>query len=313
MIEGLLKDKKLVMVGGKGGVGKSTCASAIALWYAKENRGPVLLISTDPTPSLSDIFEQPIGDNITPISGVTNLHAQEISPELVLSLWRQRFGREIYEVVRAFTNLEEDFVLDYIGSAPGIEEEYVLYYIWTLVKEGRYRTVVWDTAPAGHTLKLLKVPALFLKHLEGATRFYLQLVGYVEKVKGAFQSKPKKGIMDIVQGWIELSGELESFLRDRSIVSYVLVTIPEALGVNQTRRILIELKNHGLWVDLVIVNQYVARPDCQFHKARKEMQDRYLTEILCQFKDLPVKVVPSLAEEVKGIASLETFSHLLFS
>lgn len=313
MLQELLKDKKLVMVGGKGGVGKSTCASAIALWYAKENKGPVLIISTDPTPSLSDIFEQPIGDNITPISGFTNLHAQEVSPELVLSLWRQRFGKEIYEVVRAFTNLEEDFVLDYIGSAPGIEEEYVLYYIWTLVKEDRYRTVVWDTAPAGHTLRLLKVPALFLKHLEGATRFYLQLFGYVEKVKGAFQSKPKSGIIEIVQGWKELSGELESFLKDRRIVSYIIVTIPEALGVNQTRRVLSELKKHDLWADLIVVNQYVAHPDCQFHKARKEMQNRYLAEILSQFNDLPIKIVPSLAEEIKGIASLETFSRLLFS
>lgn len=313
MLRELLKDKKLVMVGGKGGVGKSTCASAIALWYAKENKGPVLIISTDPTPSLSDIFEQPIGDNITPIAGFNNLHAQEISPELVLSLWKQRFGKEIYEVVRAFSNLEEDFVLDYIGSAPGIEEEYVLYYIWTLVKEGRYHRIVWDTAPAGHTLRLLKVPGLFLKHLEGATRFYLQLFGYVEKVKGTLQSKPKKGIIEIVQGWKDLSGEIESFLKDQRIVSYILVTIPEALGVNQTRRVLNELKHHGLWVDLLIVNHYVARPDCQFHKARKEMQDRYLAEILSQFKELSVKVVPSLAEEVKGIASLETFSHLLFS
>jgi len=313
MLQGLLEGKKLVMVGGKGGVGKSTCASAIALWYAKEDKGPVLIISTDPTPSLSDIFEQPIGDRITSIGAFPNLHAQEISPELVLSLWRKRFGKEIYEVVKAFSNLEEDFVLDYVGSAPGIEEEYVLYYIWTLVKEGRYRTVVWDTAPAGHTLRLLKVPALFLKHLEGATRFYLQLFSYVEKVKGAFQSKPKKGIIDIIQGWKELSADIESFLRDRKAVSYVLVTIPEALGVNQTKRILNELRDHGLWIDLLVVNQYVSHPDCQFHKARKEMQDRYLKEIFFQFKDLPIKVVPSLAEEVKGITSLERFCQLLFS
>jgi arsenite-transporting ATPase len=100
----------LVMVGGKGGVGKTTCAAAMALYFA--NQGiTTLVLSSDPTPSLSDIFETPLGGKETSVPGVPNLAALEISSELVLEKWQERFGPEIYEIVSSFTDLGYDFVL----------------------------------------------------------------------------------------------------------------------------------------------------------------------------------------------------------
>ncbi len=122
------------MVGGKGGVGKTTCASALALGFADRGR-KVLLISSDPTPSLSDIFEKEIGSRERKILEREELYGLEISSEIVLQKWKESFGDEIYEVISSFANVDYDFV-DYIGTAPGIEEEYMLYFILELV-EGR--------------------------------------------------------------------------------------------------------------------------------------------------------------------------------
>ena len=179
--------KRLIMIGGKGGVGKTTCASAIALHFSLKGK-KTLIISSDPTPSLSDIFEIQIGDQETPVQNLSNLWGIEISSEVVLQKWKDRFGPEIYEVVSSFASLDYDFV-DYIGGAPGIEEEYMLNYILELVESDQYDLVVWDTAPAGHTLRLLHLPQIFLKHLEAATKFYMNLYSYFEKLKETVRFK----------------------------------------------------------------------------------------------------------------------------
>mgnify|MGYP001379928328 FL=1 len=142
---------KLIMVGGKGGVGKTTISAALAIHFARSGQ-KTLLISSDPAPSLSDIFEVEIGEKEKSIKGVANLHGLEISSEVILRRWKERFGPEIHEVISTFSNVDYNFV-DYIGGAPGVEEEYMLNYIMELVESERYERVVWDTAPAGHTLR----------------------------------------------------------------------------------------------------------------------------------------------------------------
>lgn len=298
------------MVGGKGGVGKTTCASAIALCLARRNK-TTLIVSSDPTPSLSDIFEVEIGPTLTAIPFVPGLYAQEITPDLILTEWKEKFGPEIYEVVKSFSDLDKDFVLDYIGSAPGIEEEYMLYYIYQLVHKDIFDVVIWDTAPAGHTLKLLKLPTLFLKHLEGAAKFYLHFIEYVEKAKEAMKLKAKKGILEIIDGWKRLSEEIEGFLRNRNTTAFLLVTIPEALGVKQTERIYRELEQNGLWIDHLIVNHIVESPDCLFHKKRKEMQGFYLNHLKTIFPTISVTLIPAFAEEIKGWAKIAQICQCL--
>jgi len=301
------------MVGGKGGVGKTTCAAAIALRMAEEGKR-TLIISSDPTPSLSDIFEIEVGDMVTEIPGKEGLWALEISGEVILSRWKERFGPEIYEVVSSFADLEYDFVLNYIGSAPGIEEEYMLYYIVELVKRGEYEVVIWDTAPAGHTLKLLHLPELFLRHLEGATKFYLNLYSYVEKAKEAVRlRRGKRSLLEIISGWEELSREIASFIRDRSKVEYIVVTIPEALGVRQTERIIKDLEDHGLRAGYLIVNHYIREADCDFHRRRKEMQEGYLSFLKARYGEkLDLVILPLFPLEIKGLERIREVSALLF-
>jgi arsenite-transporting ATPase len=304
--------KRLIMIGGKGGVGKTTCAAALALHFSDMGR-KTLVISSDPTPSLSDIFETSIGDKETPIESVQGLYGIEISSEVVLEMWRRRFGPEIYEVISSFANLDYDFV-DYIGTAPGIEEEYMLNYILDLVEGGQYDLVVWDTAPAGHTLRLLHLPHIFLKHLEAATKFYLNIYGYFEKVKDSVRlRRGKRSLLEIISSWENLAEKIVRFIRDPGETEFILVTIPEALGVKQTERIIRDFDAYQLRVRYLIINHVIAHADCSFHEVKQKMQQMYLRTLEENYGHrIHMVHVPESAQEVKGIERIQAISQILF-
>jgi arsenite-transporting ATPase len=304
--------KRLIMIGGKGGVGKSTCASAIALHFALQGK-KTLIISSDPTPSLSDIFETEIGDQETPIKGVKDLYGIEISSDVVLKKWKERFGPEIYEVVSSFASVDYDFV-EYIGGAPGIEEEYMLSYILELVESEQYDLVVWDTAPAGHTLRLLHLPQIFLKHLEAATKFYMNLYSYFEKLKESVKlKKGKRTLLEIISGWENLAEKVVSFIRDTQKTDFIIVTIPEALGVRQTERIIRDFDEYQLRVNHLIINYVIQEADCEFHKTRKEMQQNYIRILRDQYSPrIRLIELPLLPHEIKGVEKINRVSEILF-
>ena len=306
------EQKSLIMIGGKGGVGKTTCASAIALYFSLQGK-KTLIISSDPTPSLSDIFEMEIGDQETPIKKVKNLYGIEISSEVVLKKWKERFGPEIFEVVSSFASLDYDFV-DYIGGAPGIEEEYMLNYILELVEGGKYDLVVWDTAPAGHTLRLLHLPQIFLKHLEAATKFYMNLYSYFEKLKEVVKlKKGKRSLLEIISGWEDLAEKVVNFIRNPQKSEFIIVTIPEALGVRQTERIIKDFDEYQLKVNHLIVNNVIQEADCNFHKIRSEMQQNYIKILKDQYSHrINLIITPLFPQEIKGVDKIRKISEILF-
>jgi len=304
--------KRLIMIGGKGGVGKTTCASAIAVHFSLQGK-KTLIISSDPTPSLSDIFEMEIGDQERAINHVDNLYGIEISSEAVLKRWKERFGPEIYEVLSSFASVDYDFV-DYIGGAPGIEEEYMLNYILELVESGQYDLVVWDTAPAGHTLRLLHLPQIFLKHLEAATKFYMNLYSYLEKLKETVKlKKGKRSLLEIISGWEDLAEKVVNFIRDPQKSEFIIVTIPEALGVKQTERIIKDFDEYQLKVHYLIVNYVIQKADCEFHKLRIEMQQNYIKILKDQYSHR-IKLIetPLFPHEIKGVEKIKKISEILF-
>jgi len=304
--------KRLIMIGGKGGVGKTTCASAMALHFALQGR-KTLIISSDPTPSLSDIFEMEIGDEETPIENVKGLYGIEISSEVVLKKWKERFGPEIYDVVSSFASVDYDFV-DYIGGAPGIEEEYMLNYILELVEGGQYDLVVWDTAPAGHTLRLLHLPQIFMKHLEAATKFYMNLYSYFEKLKESVKlRKGKRSLLEIISGWEHLAEKVVSFIRDPEKSEFIIVTFPEALGVKQTERIITDFDDYQLRVRSLIINYVIEQADCDFHRIRSEMQQGYIRILRDQYAHrIGLIQTPLFPHEIKGVERIRRISDILF-
>jgi arsenite-transporting ATPase len=292
------------MFGGTGGVGKTTTSATTALHFASAGLR-TLIIYSDLTPSLSDIFEVDIGATETLIPSVANLSGLEIDPDEVMRRWKVKFGPEIYEASQVFVDMPYDELVDYVALAPGIQEEFMLDFILERVRDGGYDLVVWDTAPAGDTLRLLELPYKFLNHLRTAPRVYLGVRDKLQLSRAPF--------LDLIDSWRELSQEIADFFRDPANAEFVLVTIPEALGVYQARRLVGDFAQYGLGIQHLVVNNVITQPDSEFLVRRQAMQRPYL-ELLDQEygEQMTITRLPLFAEEMKGVERLRKLEAVLF-
>jgi arsenite-transporting ATPase len=297
--------KRVIMFGGKGGVGKTTTSATTALHFA--SRGlRTLIISSDLTPSLSDIFETNIGATETPIPSVPNLWGLEIDPDEVMRRWKIKFGPEIYEASQIFVDMPYDQVVDYAGMAPGIQEEFMLDFILEQVRDDRFDLVVWDTAPAGDTLRLLELPHKFLNHLRTAPRVYLGVRDKLQLSKVPF--------LELIDSWQTLSEEIADFFHDPANTEFILVTIPEALGVYQARRLVGEFAQFGLEIHHLIINNVIAQNDSDFLQKRQAMQRPYIDLLTQEYgRRITITQLPLFADEMRGTERLEKLERLLFA
>lgn len=296
--------KRVLMFGGKGGVGKTTCSATTALHYASLGR-KTLIISSDLTPSLSDIFEMEIGPTEKAVQGVENLDALEIGPDEVMKRWKKKFGPEIYEAASSLIDMEYDEVIEYVAMAPGIQEEFMLDYVLERVKDGSYELIVWDTAPAGDTLRLLELPYKFVEHLRTAPRVYM-------RVRDALKLK-KVPFLELIESWKALAEEVTSFMRDPTNTEFVLVTIPEGLGVYQAKRLVKEFQRFGLDIRYILFNNVIQNPDSDFNRQRMEMQLPYIQLLRDEYgDDREIIEVPLFPYEIKGVQRLRELEQVLY-
>ncbi|MDE3088479.1 MAG: ArsA family ATPase [Chloroflexota bacterium] len=295
--------KRVLVFGGKGGVGKTTASAATALHYALAGRR-TLMISSDLAPSLSDIFETRIGATETLVPGIANLSALEIDTDEVMQRWKRKFGQTIYDAASVVVDMPYDEIINYVAMAPGIQEEFMLDFIMEQVRDARYDLIVWDTAPAGDTLRLLDLPQRFLTHLRAAPRVYFKAQDVLGLSKTPF--------LKIIEEWTQLSEQVVQFFRDPANVEFLLVTIPEGLGVYQSRRVIADLAEHGLAVRHIIINGVVADPDGDFLRQRMRMQQPYI-QMLCEEYGADALIqLPLLPYEVKGVERLREVERRLF-
>lgn len=296
--------KRVLMFGGKGGVGKTTCSATTALHYASLGR-KTLIISSDLTPSLADIFEMEIGPTEKAVQGVENLDALEIGPDEVMKRWKKKFGPQIYEAASSLIAMEYDEVIEYVAMAPGIQEEFMLDYVLERVKDGSYDLIVWDTAPAGDTLRLLELPYKFVEHLRTAPRVYM-------RVRDALKLK-KVPFLELIESWKALAEEVTSFMRDPRNTEFVLVTIPEGLGVYQAKRLVKEFQRFGLDIRYILVNNVIQNPDSDFNRQRMEMQRPYIQMLRDEYgDDREIIEVPLFPYEIKGVQRLRDLEQVLY-
>jgi arsenite-transporting ATPase len=299
---------KIVIFSGKGGVGKTTCAAATALHFAQENLS-TLLISTDPTPSLSDILEENVRTGITRIRKVKNLEAVELDYDRVIENWKKKFGPEVYEVISSFLPVGEG-IIDYVAGAPGIDEEYALAYLLEIYEKKQYEVIVWDTAPAGGTLSLLRLQEKFYEHLSEAAALYLRLKRTLAKLTGGKERSP----LHLIREWRKLAGKILTMVKDEETHT-IIVTIPEALGVNQTERIIKELGNFSMSISKIIINFVLTEElcECTFHQQKREIQKKYLHILQDKYCKTPgLVILADLPNEVKGIDGIRKIENLLF-
>jgi arsenite/tail-anchored protein-transporting ATPase len=297
----------IVMFCGKGGVGKTTCASATAVHYTSLGYR-TLLVSTDPSPSLSDILEQDVKGKITQISEIDGLEAVELDYSKILDMWMEKFGDEVYEVISSFLPVGRE-ILDYIAGAPGISEEFALSYVYDLYNSNDYQVIIWDTAPAGGTLSLLHIQETFYTHMREAAKLYIKLKDTLESLTGRKKRDPLK----IIREWEILAKNVLDMVRSENTVAY-LVTIPEGLGVSQTSRIQRDFEKFGIQIGGVIVNNLI--PDSihgegVLFEKRKVVQADYVDQLEKEYGETLVKL-PLQEYEVKGITALKDIEKQLY-
>ncbi len=289
---------RVAMFTGKGGVGKTTCSAATALHYAAG--GPTLAISTDATPSLRHIFEA--GKAPGPAQVLPQLYVKEIGGREVRQMWDAKFGREVYEVFSAFVDIDYPSFVEFMTSVlPGLGEEFMVDFIREESRRGEFETIVWDTAPLGQTLGLLETPALLAEHLRLAPRVYSRL----KLGRGS-----REPVLDILRRWERLSAENMAFLRDE--VEFTMVTIPEALAVEQLEGTFRELDRYGLRVRRMIINNVVKNEESEFLKIKAGQQRAYLEHIHQTYANLDIIELPMFPQEIKGVERLREVEKLLF-
>ncbi len=288
------------MFAGKGGVGKTTLAGATALHFALSGE-PTLIISTDPTPSLSHLFE--IKEKQKPARVLENLYLAELGFAEVRQMWDRKFGREVYEVFSSFVSVRYHEFVDFMSSVlPGLAEEFMVDYIRELAEGGMYEHIVWDTAPLGQTLGLLETPGMLREHLKPAPRIYSRL-----KV-GAESRRP---VIEILKAWEKLSEQDMEFLRHA--VRFTLVAIPEALSINQLEGILAERDLHGFKPETLVINNVIKEPgNSPFLQERAAQQKHYLELVHGKYTQLDIIEIPLFPHEIKGVERLKMVERYLF-
>jgi arsenite/tail-anchored protein-transporting ATPase len=294
-----LTQKNVTMFGGKGGVGKTTCAGATALHYANEGLN-TLIISTDPTPSLFDIFE--MNDHNKPAKVTNNLHLAELGTEEVKEMWNNKFGHEVYEVFSSMVSIEYDEFVDFITSIlPGLQEEFMVNYIRELALSGTYDRIVWDTAPLGQTMHLINMPEMLRNHLKPAPKIYSRL---------KLGSISKRSILKVLEDWSEISAQDMQFLKQD--VQFTMVTIPEALAVHQLDGIFAEFATHDFKFSQIIINNIIETNDSDFLRTKREQQQGYIKRIHSICDGMQVIEVPLFPHEIKGLQGVAEISKVLF-
>jgi len=300
---------RLLLFGGKGGVGKTTLSTAAALyWAGQDAQRKILIASTDPAHSLCDSFDQPIGDVITPIVHVPNLFALEMDAAKRLENFKRKYDSVMKKIMDRGTYFDQEDIAEFFDlSLPGLDELMAVIEIAGIVREKNYDLVILDTAPTGHTLRLLSLPHLMERWIH-VLNLMLEKHRYMASTFGRYHPDDTDAFLNLMKGDL---GLLESVLGDPVATEFVPVTIPEAMSIAETGRLLEGLKALHIRVDTLIVNRVVMPSTCIFCEGRRSEQESYLEEIRNNFPALHTVHIPLVSHEVRGQADLLDVGQIL--
>jgi len=300
---------KLILFGGKGGVGKTTCASAAALYLAEDFK--TLIFSTDPAHSLADSLGQKLGDQPKEIKGVQNLSALEVNAENALSKFKTEHQDKIRKIVETGTNLDtEDIDSVFALPIPGMDEIMGFKAIIDQIDEAKFDKYIVDTAPTGHTLRLLTSPRLLDDWVKVMAKMRWKYRYIVETFAGRYN--PDEGD-DFLLSMKKTVKKIEDLLHDRNRCEFIAVTIPEDMAILETQRLINSLDKYGIKVRQLVINSVLESDGCEFCRKKRKEQDKYINQIKMKFNGLRTTIIPSYPQEIKGIEALVNFRERLFN
>ncbi len=307
---------KYSFFGGKGGVGKTVLAGAMALWLAQQGKH-TLLASTNPVHSLTSMLDQDVHGRPTAVAGVDNLIAYEIDTKDTI----EKSKREIREKIEWFLKFADiktkaDSFVESATMNPAFEESAMFENMIDLMFEDKYEAYVFDTAPTANARRLLGMSSVYsmwvnkMVQSREEAKSLRELLSYSKK-------KEKDPLMDYLLSFRERMGHAKTLLTDDAKTAFFFVTLPEALPIAVIKRFIAWFHDFGIPVGGVVVNMLIDQetvgddaPD--FVVNRVAMQGAYMDEIWRSFPDVRA-VVPLFETEIRGTGMLARTADFMFA
>lgn len=286
---------KFIFFSGKGGVGKTSMACTAAIHWADAGK-KTLIVTTDPAANLSDVFEQNIGHSITPINEVANLFAMEIDPDIATKEYKEHLLAPMKELFdEELLKIAEEQL-----SGPCTEEMASFDKFIDFMEDGTYEVIVFDTAPTGHTIRLLELPVDWSKHIE-------------ESAKGSGQTC--MGPVTLIQENKKKFDDAIAKLRDTTRTEFIFVLQPEQTSLDETVRASAELGKLGIPTSGLIMNGLIPAAEAviPFFKQRYDMQQTYLAKARQIFSTMKMKTMELFDTELKGVDIFRQVEARLFA
>ncbi|MEA3422894.1 MAG: TRC40/GET3/ArsA family transport-energizing ATPase [Bacillota bacterium] len=268
---------KIIFYGGKGGVGKTTCSTANSINFASKNL-KTLLISTDPAHSISDVLEMKIGRKIKKIR--ENLDGLEIDPEYEAEKYINQIRENMKTILSNVIIDDINKQLDAAVVSPGTHESALFDKMAEIIidKYDEYDVIVFDTAPTGHTLRLLTLPELLESWMGSLIKKRKTVANMSKMITRKY--KEKDPVLEILEKRQEKLTKIKKILVDNNDLSIRFVLNAEQLPIEETKKAITLLENYNLPVDMLIINRILPETvENEFWNKKKEQERKYLKQI----------------------------------
>ncbi|QZA87664.1 TRC40/GET3/ArsA family transport-energizing ATPase [Salinarchaeum sp. IM2453] len=283
-------ETQFVFFSGKGGVGKSTVSCSTAAWLAQ--RGfETLIVTTDPAPNVGDIFGQNVGHEVTPVSGYENLSAIEIDPDTAAEEYRTQVLEPIADSV---DDEELQTIRDQLDS-PCVDEVAAFDKFTEFMSSDTYDVVVFDTAPTGHTIRLMELPSDWSEELDHGGNTCIGPAAALEDTKERYE-------------------DAVDTLQSDQHSSFVFVSRPRDTAIEEVRTSSSELSDLGIKTDLIVLNGYLPEEVCdnQFLRQQYTTEQSLITQLKDDFPDIPVETYPLQPTEITDNTLLVDVAETLY-
>ncbi len=321
----LARDRQITLFGGKGGVGKTTVSAAAALALANAGRR-VLLVSTDPAHNLGHLFQREIGPR--PVRLAPGLDGLELDPEATVKTHMEDVSSALHSLMPVQLHGEIDKHIGLSKDAPGMQEAAILEKMAEVVEQGSkdYQHLIFDTAPSGHTARLMALPEMMTAWTEGLIQRRERADRFAEFVRelGADSS-----LGENIVGEKNPAAERESRIRgilnrrrlkfahlrdafaDAERTSFVIVLLAERLPVLETIELHEQLGKAGLAIDCLVVNKRLPANAGEFLAERRSQEEAHLAALEKALPGIPREHLGLAAKDIAGLAALKEFSKRL--